>query len=308
MKVTWKGTWWGGKKSIEWEGTIPNLRKKIPTFTCEDFRIGNAVNAYKYLIVREPLLSEVNLSGEVGSGDPDPMNSMFMPIEAVSSNYHRRLYRGRKQGYKLVEHHDVIDKVLGALKSFDSDSEEINLDSLEAVLQISVYGARMNLQFSVPQFKRDIYTLKLTCLNSVDRSIALTIDLSLHRGNDENDLPFALFHHLHTQEFRDTAITNFLGNELCRFLCGDWDKDPIPDPGSQEVKTILEKTLNSNEIKEVESSIEPGIGFLEFYKILSQLAVAGNKIGLWEKQRVRFGKAIGELHKLAEEIKKESNV
>ena len=308
MEKAKEGEIWEGRVSTIWKGSLNELRRKIPKFRCIDFSFGQAVNVYKFLIVREPLLSEVNLSGEVGSGDPDPMNSMFMPIEAVSSNYHRRLYRGRKQGYKLVEHHDVIDKVLEALKSFDSDAEEINLDSLEAVLQISVYGARMNLQFPVPQFKRDIYTLKLTCLNSVDRSIALTIDLSLHRGKDENDLPFALFHHLHTQAFRDTAITNFLGNELCRFLCGNWDKDPIPDPGSQKVKTILEETLTPNEIKEVESSVKPGMDFLEFYKILSQLAVAGNKIGLWEKQRVRFGKAIEELHKLAEEIKKKSNV
>ena len=98
MKVTWQGTWWGRKKSIEWKGTIGNLREKIPTFTCEDFRIGKVENKYKYLIVREPF-------GKVSLGDDlDPLNSERVPIEAVS-----------QRSYKLVQHYELLDDILNML-------------------------------------------------------------------------------------------------------------------------------------------------------------------------------------------------
>ena len=50
----WQGDW-EGRKSTEWMGSIRNLRKKIPAFTQNIFRIGTGINKYKDLIVREPI-------------------------------------------------------------------------------------------------------------------------------------------------------------------------------------------------------------------------------------------------------------
>ena len=81
--------------------SIGALRQIIPTFNIWDFRIGEAVNKYKSVIVRNPL-------GAVSIGDAaNPMNSMVIPIEAVA-----------KGSYKLVQHHDLLDDVLEELKDF----------------------------------------------------------------------------------------------------------------------------------------------------------------------------------------------
>ena len=46
----WHGNW-HGRESNEWIGSIEELRKKIPTFTREEFQIKKGVNRYKDLIV-----------------------------------------------------------------------------------------------------------------------------------------------------------------------------------------------------------------------------------------------------------------
>lgn len=67
--------------------------------------MGAEVNKYKDLIVRESL-SEVK--GDVGYAKA--ITRGRIPIVAVSNNY-----RGRKQGYKLVNHHEFLDDVLKGL-------------------------------------------------------------------------------------------------------------------------------------------------------------------------------------------------
>ena len=324
---------WEGRASTTWRGPIHNLRKKIPTFTSLEFHIGEAVNVYKSLIVREPL-GEVDLGDVggpmVGEGMPNPMNNQRMPINVVSTDYRRSLYRGHRQGYKLVQHHYILDEVFEALKNFKSDSADtIKIESLDATLKISVYGARIKIQFLVPHYKKGPYTLKVTCLNSVDKSIALTIDLSLHqqvhehdlfaagyraterRSSDtsyQSDILFAGFHHVHTQDLEDSAIRNFLERELHRYLYGTWETDPIPDTEDPGFSNLIDNTLNPDEREKFwywfRREKDPTL--LRFRELLAALAREAENLRFADRQRVRFIKLLDELHKLADQKEKEA--
>ena len=131
----WQGNW-EGRESTRWTDSIKNLRKKIPTFIQEVFCIGAEVNKYKDLIVREPL-SEV--TGDFGYDEA--ITRGRIPIAAVSNNYSGNLFRGRKQGYKLVNHHQLLDDVFAEVVTFTPGSSTSNIESLEATLTLSIYGA-----------------------------------------------------------------------------------------------------------------------------------------------------------------------
>ena len=131
----WQG-YWEGRESTRWRDSIKNLRKKIPTFTQEVFFIGAEVNKYKDLIVREPL-SEVR--GDFGYAEA--ITRGRIPIAAVSNNY-----RGRKQGYKLVNHHELLDDVFEELARFALGFGASNVESLEAILMLSIKRAGVKLK------------------------------------------------------------------------------------------------------------------------------------------------------------------
>ena len=54
-KRVWQGNW-DGRESTIWTGSIRSLRKKIPTFTQNAFRMAKGINKYRDLIVREPIM------------------------------------------------------------------------------------------------------------------------------------------------------------------------------------------------------------------------------------------------------------
>ena len=229
----WQGDW-EGRKSTEWMGSIRNLRKKIPAFTQNIFRIGMGINKYKDLIVREPF-PDVAVDLGIGHieyefGYIEAATRDRIPIESVRNNYRSRLFRGRKQGYKLVGHRELLDDVLMALSTHPSLAKMADVESLEATVYLSIYGARMHIEFLVPHCKRDSYILRVTCRNSVDKKFALTINLSLYSGEPIEGqvyIPFDGFHHIHTQELWDGAISNFMRNALNNFLYGKWQTDTI---------------------------------------------------------------------------------
>lgn len=259
MTEIWSGVW-HGRYSTEWTGKIGELRKLIPTFTISDFHIGKGVNKYLNLIAREPF-GEADLGNEV-----DSMNSFRIPIAAVSNDYQRSLYRGRRQGYKLVQHHEMLDSVLGKLKVFSHNREQDNIfedprfravpltdpASLDAKLKISEYGARVRIEFLVPNY--EFYhddgrpsILKVICFNSVDRSIALRISLSLEREFSDG-IFIAGFHRTHDQELEDWAIEEFLNNEFRRFSNGEWIKQTIPE---EQVENLLGKHFTDLDIQKI---------------------------------------------------------
>lgn len=297
MCQEWQG-YWEGRESTQWRDAIENLRKKIPTFTQEVFCIGAEVNKYKDLIVREPL-SEVR--GDFGY--VDAITRGRIPIAAVSNNYRGHRFRGRRQGYKLVNHHELLDDVLKGLAVFTPTSSESDIESLEATLMLSIYGARMHIEFLVPHYKRNSYTLKVTCRNSVDGKFALIINLFLHSEEDGKDIPFDGFHHVHTQELEDGAVRTFLSNALKRFLHGTWYTDQID-------RDIIDKFINTDRSftgkerqligNRLDKDNRGRVNLLRFRVILTMLVDEGDKI-FRGKTLVKFAKLTMELNKLADQ-------
>ncbi|MXV85231.1 hypothetical protein F4X88_17845 [Candidatus Poribacteria bacterium] len=184
MNRIWNGNW-QARQSEARSGSIDELRQLIPNFSIwkEDKGYLRS-NKYLDLIVQDP-----SDSGEVSHGNlVDSVKKAPILIAAVSNGFGRQSYRGHQQGYKLVQHHEMLDSILGTLRNKHacvSENPEFrilqplkNPESLEAKLRISEYGARMWIEFPVPNYEfypddGGPYVLKITCLNSmVTRSLA----------------------------------------------------------------------------------------------------------------------------------------
>ena len=318
MKKTWHGTW-HGRHSTRWTGSIGELRHLIPVFTISDFRIGEGVNKYLNLIAREPL-GEADLGNEV-----NPMNSVRIPVAAVRKTYKgSRLQNWKREdvfkGYKLVQHHEVLESVLGTLKVFShkSKGEQDNIfshsrfrilpltnpESLEATLQISEYGARMRFDFCVPNYEfyldnENPFVLKMICLNSVDRSIALRIGLSLVRGSEE--IFMAGFVRYHDQELEDGAIEAFLYEQFSRFANGEWIRKTVSE---EEIEILIIDYLNNVDLQkitalyaellealgEIESHVRQEAGKMNFFLVryvLSKLVQEQNTLHSQEREMAK---------------------
>lgn len=251
----WQG-YWQGREATQWKGSIKNLREKIPTFTQEKFLMGKGVNKYKDVIVREPI-SQVEREFEFDLGYAEALTLERIPIEAVRNDYKSRLFREREQGYKLVEHHQVLDDIFTELRTYDSPTRIPDIESLVATMRLSIYGARMHIEFLLPHYKRDSYILKVTCRNSVDKKFALTINLSLHTDGAteaETGIPFDGFYHVHTQELDDGAIRHFMSNALRNFLYGTWLTDEVD---FDRFEKIIHKNLTPNQRELIASILGP---------------------------------------------------
>ena len=222
----------------------------------------------------------------------------------MSNNYSGRLFRGRKQGYKLVDHHDFLDEVLKGLASFNAPSNTIDVESLQATLMLSIYGARMHIEFLVPYYKKDAYTLKVTCRNSVDGKFALIINLFLHQTGDGRDIPFDGFHHVHTQDLEDRAVGRFLYNALERFISETWINAEI-DRDIVDEFIDREGLFNTKERRTVQELLyqimQDRVNLLRFREILAMLFDEGRDVFQGQRQ-VRFVKLVTALNKLADEI------
>ena len=322
---------WLRREFIDSSGPISELRLKIPTFTSLPFRIGSGVNKYLDLIAREPL-------GEVGVGDEvNPENSLRIPVAAV-----------RNDNYKLVQHHRVIDSVLNALRVVSESrrtnaaseestlvllgglfgtrkKETTDLESLRADLRLSKYGARMWMSFLVPDYKFDPgderpVTLRVDCLNSVDRSIAVRIRLFLSREDFEFDTFVARFRRNHDQSLGDWEIEEFLKKELSQLSTKEWFNTSVSDDkvdnwiqttvaeqwgknatarAYQLIKELEGKAAEHRKsIDELESRVpnEPGEknAFLIRY-VLSLIAQEGKTLEMQEARLGQFSKMLDEL-------------
>ena len=107
------------------------------------------------------------------------------------------------------------------------DVRNTDLQDLPATMRLSIYGARIYIEFLLPAYTMDAYTLKVTCRNSVDKKHALTINLFLQSAEnaeflkpDKPDIPFYGFYHVHTNELPDDAIRKFMRYAVDKFLSG----------------------------------------------------------------------------------------
>lgn len=299
-----------GRQYSVWSGSIRSLRKKIPAFAQNIFQMGTGVNKYKDLIVREPLpdvgadLGIDHIVNEVGYVEAATRD--HIPIESVRNDYRSHLFRGKMQGYKLVGHHQLLDDVLAELEKHPPLVRIADIESLEATMYLSIYGARMYIDFLVPHYKRDTYTLKVTCRNSVDKKYALTINLFLHRKGltqSEPDIPFDGFYHIHTRELEDGAIRNFMNNALHNFIFGTWKTDKVD---YDDLEKILRKNLTSKEqlllIGILDREKTKRVNVLRFLEILSMLLEEGKDIFRnQERKLTKLAILTGELRKLTDE-------
>ena len=298
-----------GRQYTVWSGSIRSLRKKIPAFTQNIFQMGTGVNKYKDLIVREPLPDVgadlgINLENEVGYVEAATRDRI--PIEAVRNDYKSHLFRGKKQGYKLVSHHQMLDDVLAELEEHPPLVRIADIESLEATMYLSIYGARMYIDFLVPHYQRDSYTLKVTCRNSVDKKHALTINLFLQSEEitqAEPDIPFDGFYHIHTRELEDGAIRDFMNNALHNFMFGTWKTDEVD---YDDLEKIIRKNLPNKAqvliIGILDLEKRKLVNVLRFLEILSMLLEEGKDIFRNQDQKLtRLAILTRELRKLTNE-------
>ena len=246
-----------------------------------------------------------------------------IPIEAVRNGYRTG---SLLMGYKLFEHQKMLDDVLEVLDEYplfsavrkpDLEStlsqaqarvdrflarSKPDHESLEATLLLSIYGARMYIEFLLPHYKRHGYILKVACRNSVDKKYALTINLSVLPAGAIGDIPFDGFYHVHTQELKDGAIGGFLSKALRYFLDGPWITDEVD---SKAVEEIIRKELTLNQGKQVLSMLDAEkqdrVKLLRFRQILSEFFNEGKEVFRYGEHAVRLANLTRALNQLADE-------
>ena len=319
MNQTGEKTWDGREWEI-WSGSIGELRQLIPTFTIHDFRMGPGINKYKSVIVREPYGS-VDIGASV-----DPVKGMRIPIEVVRKRHEGVVWedftpKNVLLGYDLVQHYELLDRVLDTLKAFSKKEVEgiIRMtrlpkpESLGATLEISIYGARMRLEFLVPNFKYDVddeapYVLKVVCRNSMDKRIAVEVNLSLYREGSY-DIPFRGFYSRHNpEELKDGEIESRLCEELMKIAKGDWIN------ATAEKETIIELIMKTGSEKwrtEIIPIIDRATGsdrinLYWFRQKLAELIADVSKLEMRDQQMIRVLNLFYEIDKvLAKEAQEE---
>ena len=182
-------TWHGRAVQIH-NGSISDLLKKIPEFGRYPFSIEEDIeNEYLDLIARKPHLQDKG----------------YVPVAAVSKEY------------GFIKHQEVLNSVLAALANFVD-----NPQSLKAELKLSKYGARMWINFLLPNCKfnpGDGYpvVLQVNCLNSVDKSIAIRLHPSWYREESDTEMMGRSEKWYHTESFRIKKIEEFLAYQFRRF-------------------------------------------------------------------------------------------
>ncbi len=199
MLLKSSGLTWRNREMMEGEGAIRDLRKEIPRFERQDFSVGENTNEYLRLIAREPVDSDYLRDRE------------YMPVAAVSAKY-----------YRLVQHDEVICPILNALEKFATEGKFVtDPQALGAKLRLSKYGARMWLTLLLPNCQFDPgdgypIVLTLNCYNSVDKSVAVRIDLAWQREISGTEIMGREFRKVHNQLFKVEDIEEFLALQFRR--------------------------------------------------------------------------------------------
>ncbi len=322
---------WDGREWKVWSGLIVELRKELPTFTIDDLRIGEGVNKYKCVIIRQPL--------EYSLGDARAEKNLPIPIDAVRKKYIGAEWQNFSKrtvqlGYELVQHQDLLDSVLKSLKEFsEAKKEYVGISrisplkdsvNIEGTLETTTYGARMHLEFVVPNFKYDVdgvrYNLKVICRNSVDKRIAVSVTFFLcreplsllfqdeHKDEDEiQDIPFKAFYSTHKPEdLKDNAIEKAVYQTLHYIGIGKWSTETI-DQGY--VVEGIKSAVSNRIITEKKAQVildylkqkPKTIKLIDFHLKLTKLYITSDRSYFQEKQRENIFKLIDEVKKKVHE-------
>ena len=153
MVTQYQGVTWFGQPVTVSNGTLAELRGKLPSFDRRPFGPECSQNEFIQTIVRNPI------------GD----DKRHIPVATVSPQY------------DLVQHHEVFGWLAEGLKTTEEQP-----DALSGTLMLSKYGERMRLTIRLQKYDFDPgdkypLTLLAYALNSVDKSTALEIHLGWWR-------------------------------------------------------------------------------------------------------------------------------
>ena len=229
---------WHSREVLEGSGQISELREEIPYFRRIPFRIEDGgVNKNLDLIVREPLKKSQ------GYLLPSSDDEVQIPVATVSKQY------------ELVQHHNLLEVLETALKNINLDPE-----SLKAELILTEYGERIRVSFTLPNYDFDPgdgypIVLKVNAFNSVDRTTALSINLSWYRLVCSNGMMFgttyARFRRIHLQSRKPEDIKKFLKKQLSlaaevQNLYKQWYKKQVfieAKPSAVQIEHWIDKTI-----------------------------------------------------------------
>ncbi len=182
---------WSGQPVVELSGTLEKLYPKIPFFSRQPFQTREAANQYLDAIVREPL---------VLAEDP-------MPVATVSKSY------------RLIQHRDILSALHRALAL-----EGISIARVPSRLLMTEYGERMQWSCDLPGFDFDPgdghpVLLRINCLNSVDTSTVMEIQLSWNRLICRN----GMMYRFRESKLRRRHISSVNPEEIARYLDEELD-------------------------------------------------------------------------------------
>ena len=160
---------WYSRNVLFREGTLSEFRQYIPNFEKVPFTLHNeGTNPHLYVIIRDKL-EENNQELLLPNED-----QVRIPIGVVSEKY------------RLVQHYELLNVLERALRGCGFDA-----DSFRARLWLTEFGERMWISFILAPSKYMDFCpndldgvpgeLTLNAINSVDKTTALTINLSWHR-------------------------------------------------------------------------------------------------------------------------------
>ena len=229
---------WHSREVLQGSGRISELRQEIPYFRRIPFRIEDGgVNKNLDLIVREPLKKSQ------GYLLPSSDDEVQIPVATVSKQY------------ELVQHHNLLEVLETALKNIGLDPW-----NLKTELILTEYGERMRVSFTLPNYDFDPgddypIILKVNAFNSVDRTTALSINLSWYRLVCSNGMMFgtkqARFRRIHLQSRKPEDIKNFLKKQLSlaaevQNLYKQWYKKQVfieTKPSAVQIEHWIDKTV-----------------------------------------------------------------
>jgi len=183
---------WFGQKVQYYKGTIDSIRQKIPHFTRKPFSLGRGENVYFDVIFKEPLNNE--------------KTEDLIPVGTVSKQY------------KLIQHHGILDILEQALQNVDHSMKEHPCE-----LKISEYGERILFSTTLLGFGFDPgdgypIVLKVNCVNSVDTTTAMEINLIWYRLVCGDGLMFgkgrSKFRKYHLKSLKAQDIAEYLKKQL----------------------------------------------------------------------------------------------
>lgn len=180
---------WLAQNVNKMRGSFADLQSQVPHFERKPFSVGGGVNTYTDVIIRRPFKED----------------EVPIPIATVSKQY------------TLVQHFSLLEALCKGL-----DFIGISSRSLEAELILTEFGERMCFSMTLPRCGFDpgdgkSITLKINCLNSVDKSLAMKIMLSWFRlvcGNSMLYGESTSFRRVHLGTIDPNEIANYLKNQL----------------------------------------------------------------------------------------------